>query len=38
MLNRQEVLQAQLKYTIVMVLLMPILAWLVFVVPGWQVG
>jgi di/tricarboxylate transporter len=37
-LNRQEILQAQLKYTIVMVALMPILAWLVFVVPGWQVG
>ncbi|NIP14470.1 MAG: hypothetical protein GWM88_06960 [Pseudomonadales bacterium] len=37
-LKRQEMLQAQLKYTIVMVVLMPILAWLVFVVPDWQVG
>jgi di/tricarboxylate transporter len=34
-LNRQEVLKAQLRYTLYMVTIMPVIAWLVFVVPGW---
>ncbi|MDH3643365.1 MAG: SLC13 family permease [Gammaproteobacteria bacterium] len=34
-LDRQQVLKAQLQYTIYMVAIMPVIAWLIFVVPGW---
>jgi di/tricarboxylate transporter len=34
-LNRQEIFKAQLKYTLYMVTIMPIIAWSIFVLPGW---
>ena len=34
-LNRNEMFLAQLKYTLWMVALVPVVVWLIFVVPGW---
>jgi hypothetical protein len=34
-LDRQEIFKAQLKYTLYMVTIMPIIAWSIFVLPGW---
>ena len=34
-LDRQEIFRAQLKYTLYMVTIMPIIAWSIFVLPGW---